>query len=412
MKKISRLLVITMLCTMFQCTGIVAYADVPYSGEVISSGLSGAMGIVIGPDDKVYVSDYSGNKIVKMDKDGSNLVTITTNVSQPIGLAFDSSGNLIVAEHSGRRISKFDAAGNKTILLGTGLGQLAGVAVDSHDKIFAVDYNYGKIYKMDIDGSNSTVFATVVNGASTIATSSLIGLGVDSNDNLYVSDQKNSRIVKLDSNGVQSDFANVTSPYWVSIGMNGYVYASSSAKFIQKFDLTGNIIETYNTGTYTPWGTQVDVGGAIYFVNNSTSVNRILGYADTVDRTHVKIKLLYDLVRGPADPLAFTLSGVSSNPQVINAVVSGSEIVLTLDSNVESTDTDVKVSYTKTGTNNLVEQGPSTEIDAFSNLAVTNHIVSVSSVGTLSTIHVTNGTELSAVALPATVLVNLSNSAT
>ena len=52
------------------------------------------------------------------------------------------------------------------------------------------------------------------------------------------------------------------------------------------------------------------------------------------------------------------------------------------------------------------------ELDAFSNLSVTNHIVSVASVGTLSTINVDNGTALSAVGLPTTVSVNLSNSTT
>lgn len=411
MKKISMLLVVTVLCTMFLFTGNLAYAAVPYSGEVLASGLTGAIGIVIGPDGKVYVSDYYGNKIVQMDKNGSNLTTVTTNVSQPIGLAFNSAGNLIVAEHAGRKIAEFDSAGNKTIIKDTCPGLMTGIAVDSHGKIFALDYTYGKIYKMDANGSNCVEFATILDGASAV-TSSLIGMGIDASNNLYLSDRTNSRIIKVDSNGVQSDFASVSSPNWASVGKDGYLYASSADKTIKKFDLTGNKIETYSTGTYTPWGTQIDAGGAIYFGYFGTTVNRILGYADTVDRTHVKITLFSNMVNGAADPSAFTLSGVASSPQVTSAVVSGSEINLTLDSNIESTDTTVKVSYTKTGTNNLVQQGTSIEVDAFSNLSVTNHIVGVASVGTLSTINVDNGTVLSAVSLPATVSVNLSNSTT
>jgi len=410
MKKISMVLVVTLLCTMFQLTGSLAYADVPYSGTILASGLNSTMGIIIGPDDKVYVSDYSGGKIVKMDKDGSNLTTVTTNVLQPVGIAFDNSGNLIVAEHSSSKITKVDSEGNTTLIKG-GLGYVTGVVVDSHDKIFVVSYTSGKIYKMDTDGSNSAVFATILNGSSTV-TSSLIGLGIDANDNLYLSDQRNSRILKIDPSGVQSDFASVNSPYWVSVGKDGYVYASSSDRTIQKFDLSGNKIETYSTGTYTPWGTQVDTGGGIYFVYNGATVNRILGYADTVDRTHVKITLVYDMVSGAADASAFTLSGVGSNPQVTSAVINGSEIDLTVDSNIESTDTNVKVNYTKTGTNNIVQQGTSIEINNFSNLSVTNHIVGVASVGTLSTINVDNGTVLSAVGLPTTVALILSNSTT
>ncbi len=410
MNKISRFLVVAMLCTVLQFTGSFVYADVSYSGTAIVSGLSSAIGIIIGPDDKVYVSDYAGHKIIKMDKDGSNLTTMTTNVTQPIGVAFDNSGNLIVAEHTGSKITRVDSGGNTTYIKG-GLGFVTGVAVDSHNKIFVVSYSTGKIYKMDADGSNSAEFTTILKGVSPVI-SSLIGLGIDSADNLYLADKSNGRIIKIDPSGVQSDFASVSSPNWASVGKDGYVYASAGDRTIQKFDLSGNKIETYSTGSVSPWGTQVDTGGSIYFVHSGTTVNRILGYADTVDRTHVKITLLYDMVSGTADPSAFTLSGVSSNPQVTSAVVNGSEIDLTLDSNIESTDITVMVNYTKTGTNNLVEQGTSVEIDAFSNLAITNHITGVASVGTLSTIHVSNGTVLSAVGLPAMVSVNLRNSTT
>ena len=410
MKKISRLLVVAMLCTVFQFTGSFVYADVPYSGTVLASGLVSSIGIVIGPDDKVYVSDYAGNKIMKMDKDGSNLTTMTTHVLEPVGIAFDNSGNLIVAEHTNSRITRVDSGGNATYIKG-GLGFVTGVAVDSHNKIFVVSFSTGKIYSMDADGSNSAEFTTVLNGASPVK-SSLIGLGIDANDNLYVSDQNNNRIIKIDPSGVQSDFASVSFPYWASVGKDGYVYASSRDKTIKKFDLSGNKIETYSTGNYTPWGTQVDTGGGIYFAYKGSTVNKILGYADTLDRTHIKITLFYDLVSGTADASAFTVSGVSSNPQVTSAVVNGSEIDLVLDDNIESTDTTIKVSYTKTGTNNLVQQGTSIDLDSFSNLPVINHIVSVASVGTLSTINVANGTTLSAVGLPATVSVNLSNSTT
>jgi sugar lactone lactonase YvrE len=407
MKKISMLLVVTLLCTIFQFTGSLAYAVVPYSGIVLDAGLKGSMGIIIGPDDKVYVSDYSGNKIIKMDKDGSNLTTVTTSVLNPVGIAFDNSGNLIVAEHSSSKITKVDSGGNTTLIKG-GLGYVTGVVVDSHDKIYVVSYTTGKIYKMDADGSNSVVFATVLNGTSTVV-GSLIGLGIDANDNLYLSDQRNSRILKIDPSGVQSDFTSVTSPYWASVGKDGYVYASSLDKTIQKFDLSGSKIETYSTGTYTPWGNQVDADGSIYFVYNGATVNRILGYADTVDRTHVKITLVYDMVSGVADASAFAISGVASNPQVTSAVVNGSEIDLTLDSNIEYTDTNVKVNYTKTGINNIVQQGTSIEISNFSDLSVVNNLVSVTTIGTLSTINVDNGTILSAVSLPKIVSVGLSN---
>jgi sugar lactone lactonase YvrE len=410
MKKVSILLVVTMLFSMFQFTGSLAYADIDYSGVVIASGMSSTMGIVLGPDDKLYVSDYSGNKIIKMDKDGSNLTTLTTNIFQPVGITFDKSGNLIVAEHNRGKITKVDASGSTT-LIKDGLGYVTGVAVDSNDKIFVVSYTTGKIYKMDADGSNSSVFTTIMKGSSPV-TSSLIGMGIDASDNLYVSDRANSRIIKIDPSGNQSDFASVPLPYWASVGKDGYVYASAGNKTIQKYDLSGNIVETFSTGTFSPWGTQVDTGGGIYFVYSGSTVNRILGYGETVDRTHIKITLFYNMVSGAADASAFTLTGVASNPQVTSAVVNGSEIVLTLDDNIEFTDTSVKVTYNKTGTSNLALQGSSVDVDSFSNLAINNSIIGVASVGSLSALNVAYGTALSDVGLPETVAVNLSNSTT
>ena len=410
MKKVSILLVVTMLFSMFQFTGSLAYADIDYSGVVIASGMSSTMGIVLGPDDKLYVSDYSGSKIIKMDKDGSNLTTLTTNIYQPVGITFDKSGNLIVAEHNRGKITKVDASGSTT-LIKDGLGYVTGVAVDSNDKIFVVSYATGKIYKMDADGSNSSVFTTIMKGSSPVI-SSLIGMGIDASDNLYVSDRANSRIIKIDPSGNQSDFASVPLPYWASVGKDGYVYASAGNKTIQKYDLSGNIVETFSTGTFSPWGTQVDTGGGIYFVYSGSTVNRILGYGETVDRTHIKITLFYNMVSGAADASAFTLTGVASNPQVTSAVVNGSEIVLTLDDNIEFTDTSVKVTYIKTGTSNLALQGSSVDVDSFSNLAINNSIIGVASVGSLSALDVAYGTALSDVGLPETVAVNLSNSTT
>ncbi len=407
MKKISVLLTVVMLCTMFQFTGNLAYADVPFSDVVVSSALSGAIDLIEGPDGKLYVSDYFSNKIVRMDKDGSNVTPIPAYVANPIGLVSDSDGNLFVTEYQDNNIVKIDEGGSKSTIKEVP-GKMMALALDSHDTLFMSDYAQGKIYKMDTDGSNFAVFATVLNGTAPVL-SSLGGLGIDANDNLYVADKWNHRIIKIDTNGVQSDFASVMFPQWVSVGRDGYVYASAGNRTIQKFDMSGNKIETYSTGNSNAWGTYVDADGSIYYTTLSPKINRILGQADTVDRTHIKISLIYDLISGEADPAAFTLSGIASSPRVISAVVNGSEIDLTLDANIEATDANLKVSYTKTGTSNLTRNISNSEIGAFSNLVVTNHVVGVYSVEQFSDINVDNGTALSAITLPATAVVKLKN---
>jgi hypothetical protein len=116
------------------------------------------------------------------------------------------------------------------------------------------------------------------------------------------------------------------------------------------------------------------------------------------------------LTNGIADPSAFTVSGVASNPQVTGANISGSNIILTLDSEVASSDTNIKVNYTKTGDNNIVISGTSTEIENFSNLNINNIIKSIFSVDTIGNISVANGTSIGSIGLPGTVGITLSDS--
>ena len=410
MKKLSMLLSVILLFTVFQSTETIATTTPPYSSIILASGMISAMGICIGPDDKIYIADFSNGIIWEMNKDGSNFKIFTTDVTQPVDIAFDNDGNLIVAEYSGRKVVKIDSSGNGTVIKDTSVF-LTGLAVDSQNNIFVVDHFDGKIYKMENDGSNFETFATITYNEFAV-TNSLIGLSIDANDNLYVSDGQHSRIIKIDPSGNQSDFVNINSPRWVSVGKDGYIYGSSSDRTIQKFDPSGDIVATYSTDNHFPWGTQIDTDGSIYYVYNGSTVNKILGYAETIDRRHVKINLLYDLVNGPLDPSAFTLTGVNSSPQVTDAVFNNSEIILTLNNNIEHTDTNVKVNYNKTGTHNIIQQGTSKEISDFANLSVANNVIGITSVETLSSINVDHGTPLNNISLPTTVTVNLSNSTT
>lgn len=382
-----------------------AYETIPYSGNVISEGHQFPVYILEGPDNKIYVSEYFGNKVIKMDKDGSNHVVISTDFNQPIGMCFDSAGNLFVAEHGGRKISKIDSSGSKSLIKKMD-DFMTGLVFDRHGKLYAVNYQEGYIYKMDGDGTNQSTFANLGSG------NSVIGLAVDNEDNIYASINSQNKIVKVTPDGTMTDFTTVSFPNWVSIGKDGYLYASSGDRSIQKFDLSGTKLAVYQTGSFSPWGTWISPSGYIYFTDGSAKILQIVVNSETIDKTHLTITLNNTLTNGIADPSAFTVSGVASNPQVISAVVSGSTITLTLDSEIASTDENVKVSYEKTGTNNIVISGPSKEIDNFSNLTIVNNIKGISSVGAIANITVANGTSIESIGLPSTVNITLSDSTT
>ncbi len=382
-----------------------AFVTVPYSENILSEGHHSPMNIISGSDGKLYVSEYYGNKVIKIDKDGSNQVIISTDFNQPIGMCFDSAGNLFVAENAGRRISKIDSSGSKSLIKNMDK-LMAGIVFDSYGKLYAVNYQDGYIYKMDGDGTNQSTFANLGSGTS------VIGLAVDNEDNIYASSRIQNKIVKVTPDGTMTDFTTVSFPNWVSIGKDGYLYASSGDRSIQKFDLSGTKLAVYQTGSFSPWGTWISPSGYIYFTEGNSRIIEIVGYGETTNKTQINITLNSNLANGIADPSAFTLSGVASNPQVTGADISGSNIILTLDSEVASSDTNIKVNYTKTGTNNIVISGTSTEIDNFSNLTIVNNIKSISSVGAIANITVANGTSIESIGLPSTVNITLSDSTT
>ena len=407
-RAISALMVIVMLITMaFSPLSISFASTIPYAGVDISTGHAFPVNVILGPDDKLYVAEYSGNKIMQMDKDGSNKVTYATGFSQPIGMVFDASGNLYVSEHNGSKVTKVDTSGNISLVNDIDGGYLTGIVLDSSNKIFVLDYTGGKIYKMDLDGSNFTTFATG------FSTTSIIGLAIDSNDNLYVSDRSGGKILKVTPDGTVSNFVTgITTVQGVSLGKDGYFYTSSSSRNIEKIDQNGAKITTFSTGTVNPWGLATDHDGYIYFGESSSTVRLFAGYAETLDTKTIKLTMNQEIDGNQADPSAFTITGVATNPQATAVTTSGAIITITLDKPISPQDTAVKVSYSKTGTDNLLVAGTAYEFNRFSNLPVKNNTLKVLSVASIPQIDVINGTLLSSVGLPSTVSLNISDSTT
>lgn len=382
-----------------------SYADtMPYSGMDISTGHQFPINVIKGPDGKLYVTEYSGNVIIKMDIDGQNKTTFASGLNQPIGMTFDASGNLYVAEHSGSAVKKIAPDGTVTVVKNSGMGILTGIVKDSSDKLFAIGYSTGTIYKMDLDGSN---FTTLKSG---LQTSSLIGLTIDANDNLYATDRYNNKVIKITPDGTTTDFAtNITGAQGITLADDGYFYVVSTGRLVTKLDSNGTLVTTYSTGTFTPWGVAVDVDGYIYFTESSSAVKCLVGYTETLDKTTIKLTMNKDIAGTVADPAAFSITGVATNPNVTAVTTSGAVITISLDAPISPLESSVKVHYAKTGTNNLTVSGSATEFKNFSNVPVKNNILRVLSTAAIENINVANGTLLADLNLPSTAIIQLSN---
>lgn len=407
-KKVSILLIFIMIFSLNMQLGLGAYTEtLPYSGVGVSTGHAFPINVLIGPDEMLYVTEYTGNKIIKMDKNGQNKTTFATGFSQPIGMCFDGSGNLYVAEHNASKVTKISTTGTTSLVKSVGSGFLTGLVINSQNKIFVLDYTNGRIYKMDLDGSNFSTFKTG------LGNSALIGMAIDAQDNLYVSDRVNGKILKVQPDGTTSDFVTgISTAQSVCLGEDGYFYASSSSRYIEKIGTNGTKLSTFSTGNFIPWGLDVDKDGYIYFGESSSAVNKIVGSSETLNTTSLSLNLLKAIDGTVADPSAFTITGAATNPVVTHAVVSGSSVTLTLNNAMSTLDSNIKVNYSRTGTNNLLVSGTATEFNNFTNLTVKNSILRVLSVAAIPQINVANGTNLSAINLPSHVTLNLSNNTT
>lgn len=104
-----------------------------------------------------------------------------------------------------------------------------------------------------------------------------------------------------------------------------------------------------------------------------TAQNVVVPLAPTVssavitDSKYIVLTMSSALTGSLADPEAFKISGAASVPTVTNAAVSGTKVILTLSSEIANTDSNVLVSYAKTGNNDLTNGAP---VENFNIIAV------------------------------------------
>lgn len=136
------------------------------------------LGITIGPDDTLYVTD-TGNKCIRTVSPQGVVGTLAiantdTMLVAPNGIAMDAAGNLYVTDRTQNTIHKITPAGVMTILAGSpfqegsvdGVGAAArfrgpcGVAVGSNGNLFVTDTGNNLIRMITPDGTVTTIGGT------------------------------------------------------------------------------------------------------------------------------------------------------------------------------------------------------------------------------------------------------------
>ncbi|MEC8186276.1 MAG: NHL repeat-containing protein, partial [SAR324 cluster bacterium] len=254
-------------------------------------------GIYTVPDQRINVSTKVGSSGRTLDSYG-----FVADIDGPTGVVQDSKGNLYICEYSGRKILKIDKTGTITSI-GTGVnGSNDGpsesatfdtpndLAIDAQDNIYVADYGSNLIRKIDPLGYVSTI-------APNATFQGPHGIVVDEAGNIFVADRGGNKIRKIDTEGNVSDFAgsgeaksedgqgtdaSFDGPFYLDLDASGNLYVTEYwSNLIRKIS-PGGLVSTFagtgmagsqdgdrSTATFNgPNGIALDEEGNVYVSEN------------------------------------------------------------------------------------------------------------------------------------------------
>lgn len=122
-----------------------------------ATGINGPTRIKIGPDNLLYVLQWSGNgRVLRYQLDGTFVDEFTSvRVTQSIGLDWDANNNLYVSSFDGASVRKFDANGNDLGLFVTSnLQGPTNIWFDGDGNLLINDWSGNSVEQFDANGNH------------------------------------------------------------------------------------------------------------------------------------------------------------------------------------------------------------------------------------------------------------------
>ena len=230
-----------------------------FSGDgdaAIAAQIACPVGLAVGSDGTLYVSDHNNNRVRAIGPDGgirtvagsgavgSNNGSFSgdggpateATLQEPTFLLLDDDGNLYISDRDNNRVRKVATDGMITTVAGNGedgfagdggpateasLDDPAGLAMDARGRLYIADSNNQRIRVVDLDGLISTVAGTGTMGSTgdggpakdaTLADPEGLAIAIDGT--LYLGEAEGNRIRRISPDGIITAYAGT--------GENGY----------------------------------------------------------------------------------------------------------------------------------------------------------------------------------------------
>ena len=236
-------------------------------------------GVAVASDQSLYVVDSYGNRLLKLNPDGSLVWSVgeagvpgndAAHFNRPVDVALDAAGWVYVVDRNNHRVQIFDSSGMHQATLGAGMGSTAGQFQFPRGIAVRDD---GTIYVADTGNQRVQVFDPSLNWTGQLGLTGTRGTGddrfdepfdveVDGAGNILVADHSNHRIQIFDAQGnflrrigetgvAGQDFGHLDDPTAVVVDANGRVYVADNwGGRIQVFDPAGGYLTTLGNS----WG--------------------------------------------------------------------------------------------------------------------------------------------------------------